>query len=222
MLPRKLLSQHKKEVCSNTIIPCTIPGCDFTCIRSLMPNHITDNQLQHIECMARMINNQSKKIDFLLWQNAQQNITYRVNSYGDTMWVVHNIKTRFLSDNSTVVQWSPAFYTSTDGYCFRLKLTYSTSHLGIFFIPIPGYNDEFLNWPFHMRVTMALMENGQWEKLILRKILDPEKSAGDKEMFVSLGRPMEDYGNGRGWKQFYPKEKIEDKIYIMVSSRSYI
>jgi len=138
------------------------------------------------------------------------------------MWILPNVLSKFPSDNTMTTTWSPVFYTSFDGYSFRLKLKFNLTHLGIYFVLIPGYNDLSLQWPFHQRLTIALMQNGQWDTTIVKKTIDPEKNLSEKETFITLGRPLEDYGNiTRGWKEYYPKQKMEDKIYIMISSKVY-
>jgi len=137
------------------------------------------------------------------------------------MWILSNTHSKFPNDNTTKKYSSPVLYTAFDGYAYKLELTFTQTHMGIFYYLHPGFNDDNLEWPFFMKVSIGLMIEGSWLDEIYGRALDPKNRDFTRESWQQCGRPTEGNTKGVGWEKFYSKKKMEDKIYILVKSRKY-
>ncbi|CAF3109835.1 unnamed protein product [Rotaria sp. Silwood2] len=85
---------------------------------------------------------------------------------GTIVWKIFNVREKIYdaqSERQTSI-YSPAFYTSDNGYklCVRLYLngdgSARGSHISIFLVIIRGLYDALLNWPFSYRVSFCLFD----------------------------------------------------------------
>lgn len=137
---------------------------------------------------------------------------------GSYTWRIENF-TQCRQDAVTGVateMYSPAFYTSQDGYklCVRINLNGVDSgagkHIAVFVHMMQGDFDAILKWPFTATIILSILDQSdQNERDDITETLVPEPSMKTFQRPTTSPSPT-----ASGFPHFVPIEKICERKYV--------
>jgi hypothetical protein len=111
------------------------------------------------------------------------------------------------SERQTSV-YSPAFYSSLDGYKMRARLYLNgdgnarRTHMSLFFVLLRGEYDAILQFPFGFKVTFCLFDQTPQQRHIIDSFRPDKKSS-------SFQRPRSDMNIASGIPKFFPLPMVQ-------------
>eukprot|EP00299_Pterocystis_sp_00344_P006372 c181_g1_i1.p1 GENE.c181_g1_i1~~c181_g1_i1.p1 ORF type:complete len:451 (-),score=70.97 c181_g1_i1:40-1368(-) len=238
IVKRKDMPSHVTTSCSLFAIPCEVSGCEFMCVRgdsSAWETHERDFAATH----TRLINKQLKRtIDEL--QSTQNNLSVVGNELKCTKRQLTSTQTQLMSLNcfysmglstSNSVVWivdefskkreTIEYYYSDEytfqstqpahRYSFILKLKFSSSGMGVYFILRQGIDVGAQHWPFGHRVSLKIFNHARADRHRIG-VLGNDQS--DQTYFLSQSPPQEENRKGRGWRLFLKRVELDSKVFL--------
>ena len=149
----------------------------------------------------------------------RQNVPDVKTTNGLYIWKIPDIcqSYRDAVDGKTVSLYSPPFYTSSNGYCVRIR-TYLNgdgigkgTHISVFFFIMRSKHDNMLSWPFKQSVRFTLINQ-------------KNPAASITEAFVpdlhspSFQKPDYDMNIAIGFPKFAPQGVLQDENFTLNST----
>ncbi|CAF1060189.1 unnamed protein product [Rotaria sordida] len=133
-----------------------------------------------------------------------------ISTDGTFLWKITNVQQKIVDaqNEQQVSVYSPAFYSSPNGYkmCLRLYLAGDGNarhtHMSLFFVLMRGEYDSILEFPFRFKVTFALLDQISQQRHIFDSFRPDIKSN-------SFQRPRSDMNTASGIPKFLPLTIIQ-------------
>ena len=205
-IPRDEMALHISE-CPLSILPCTYKdiGCVFKGRKNELEEHLKAAVNEHLT---------------MAMQKIRINESRSVCTNGIFIWSIKNFRSQFeLARNSEdeLAVFSQPFYTSQYGYKLKIKAYLNGrdrgkgTHLSLYLIIMKGEYDALLDWPFNLKITFFLLDQGEQRKHKIHQ-LSPNRSLPNVRAVFNKPSNRENLGIGN--PSFVSHEAIDAGEYV--------
>lgn len=198
-------------------------GCNLTCKDEKgLQMHWPDSHVFGMVCLTYKLSNQLLEAKIELEKVKEEMDILKARKDGSYILKIENVSKELKKAEQTNKPiYSPAFYSSQNGYKMRLEVylnganSAKGNHISIYFAILKGPWDDMLEWPFQEAITFHLISLHQSKEKVNHrsKIFKPSNNSS------AYSKPVDSIDNpSAGCENFVSKEIFAGNEYIINDS----